>query len=102
MVAAADDPNPKVAGRGFSRLRAAGVEVVQYVLEKEALRQNEVFMHWMTSGRPFVALKYAMTLDGKIATASGDSKWISNEASRTYAHTLRSQYDAVLVGKIRC
>ena len=99
VVAAADDPNPKVAGRGFSRLRAAGVDVVQYVLEKEALRQNEVFMHWMTSGRPFVALKYAMTLDGKIATASGDSKWISNEASRTYAHTLRSQYDAVLVGK---
>ncbi len=99
VVAAADDPNPKVSGRGFSRLRAAGVEVVQHVLEKESLRQNEVFMHWMTTGRPFVALKYAMTLDGKIATASGDSKWISNKASRTYAHTLRSQYDAVLVGK---
>lgn len=99
VVAAAGDPNPKVGGRGFARLREAGVEVVTGVLEKEARRQNEVFMHWMETGLPFVAIKYAMTLDGKIATAIGDSKWISNEQSRTYAHRLRSIYDAILVGK---
>ena len=99
VVAAADDPNPKVAGRGFARLQEAGVEVVRGVLADKANRQNEVFMHWMKTGRPFVALKYAMTLDGKIATASGDSKWISNEQSRTYAHKLRSIYDCILVGK---
>ena len=97
VVAAADDPNPKVAGRGFARLQEAGVEVVRGVLADKANRQNEVFMHWMKTGRPFVALKYAMTLDGKIATASGDSKWISNEQSRTYAHKLRSIYDCILV-----
>ena len=61
MVAAADDPNPKVAGRGFARLQEAGVEVVRGVLADKANRQNEVFMHWMKTGRPFVALKYAMT-----------------------------------------
>lgn len=99
VVAAADDPNPKVSGRGFARLQEAGVEVVRGVLADKANRQNEVFMHWMKTGRPFVALKYAMTLDGKIATASGDSKWISNEQSRTYAHRLRSIYDCILVGK---
>jgi diaminohydroxyphosphoribosylaminopyrimidine deaminase/5-amino-6-(5-phosphoribosylamino)uracil reductase len=99
VVAATGDPNPRVSGRGFARLREAGVEVVTGILEKEARRQNEVFMHWMTTGRPFTVLKYAMTLDGKIATASGDSKWITSEASRRYAHRLRAWYDAILVGK---
>lgn len=99
VVAAANDPNPKVAGRGFARLRAEGVEVVQGVLAEHAYEQNEVFMHWMTTGKPFVALKYAMTLDGKIATATGDSKWITGLEARTQGHYLRSIYDGILVGK---
>ena len=77
VVAAATDPNPRVSGRGFRRLEEAGVEVVSGVLADKAYRQNEIFMHYMKTGRPFVALKYAMTLDGKIATVSGDSKWIT-------------------------
>ena len=99
VVAAANDPNPKVAGKGFARLREAGVVVEQGLLEKEALRQNEVFMHWMTTGKAFVALKYAMTLDGKIATATGDSKWITGVEARSKGHYLRSIYDGIVVGK---
>ena len=99
VVAAADDPNPKVAGRGYDRIQEAGVEVLPRLLADNTNILNEEIMHWMKTGRPFVALKYAMTLDGKIATASGDSKWISNEQSRTYAHKLRSIYDCILVGK---
>lgn len=93
------DPNPRVSGRGFRRLEEAGVEVVSGVLADKAYRQNEIFMHYMKTGRPFVALKYAMTLDGKIATVSGDSKWITGVKARTYAHRLRSWYDAILVGR---
>lgn len=99
VVAAADDPNPKVSGKGFARLREEGVEVVQHVLEPKARRQNEVFMCNMEKKRPFVAMKYAMTLDGKIATHTGDSKWITGVEARTKAHYLRSIYDAILVGK---
>ena len=99
VVAAAGDPNPKVAGRGFAALRAAGVEVSEGILAQEAYKQNEVFFHWILTGMPFVAVKYAMTLDGKIATANGDSKWISGEESRKYAHYLRGIYDCILVGK---
>jgi len=99
VVAAVGDPNPKVAGRGFAILRAAGIEVLEGVLADEAYKQNEVFFHWMLTGMPFVAVKYAMTLDGKIATANGDSKWISGEESRKYTHKLRSIYDCILVGK---
>ena len=99
VVAAATDPNPRVSGRGFRRLDEAGVEVVSGVLADKAYRQNEIFMHYMKTGRPFVALKYAMTLDGKIATVSGDSKWITGVKARTYAHRLRSWYDAILVGR---
>ncbi|MDD4320195.1 MAG: bifunctional diaminohydroxyphosphoribosylaminopyrimidine deaminase/5-amino-6-(5-phosphoribosylamino)uracil reductase RibD [Acidaminococcaceae bacterium] len=99
VVAAAGDPNPQVAGQGFARLQAAGVEVTEGLLQAEAYRQNEVFFHWIVTGMPFVVMKYAMTMDGKIATASGDSKWITGDEARKYAHYLRGIYDCILVGK---
>ena len=98
VVAAMTDPNPAVAGQGFRQLRENGVEVVEGVLAHEAARQNDIFLTWITTGKPFIALKSAMTLDGKIATGKGDSRWITCAASRQFVHQLRSQYDAVLVG----
>ena len=98
VVVACGDPNPKVAGKGLRYLEDMGVEVITGVCEKEALRLNERFFTWITKRRPFITLKYAMTLDGKIATSTGDSKWITGEEARTYAHRLRKQHDAVLVG----
>jgi diaminohydroxyphosphoribosylaminopyrimidine deaminase / 5-amino-6-(5-phosphoribosylamino)uracil reductase len=97
-VVAAVDPNPQVAGRGIQRLREAGIEVEVGVLEQEAARLNEVFFKYIQTGLPFVALKTAMTLDGKIAACSGDSKWITGEDARKYVHELRNIYDAILVG----
>ena len=99
VVIAAKDPNPKVAGQGIARMKAAGIKVEQGVLAEEAYMQNEIFMHWMISGMPFVAMKYAMTLDGKLATYTGDAKWITGETARAYGHLLRHEYDAILVGK---
>lgn len=98
VVAACKDPNPKVAGQGLAYLAKAGVEVASGVCEAEALRLNENFFTWITEERPFISLKYAMTLDGKIASSIGDSKWITGVEARTYAHRLRKQHDAVLVG----
>ena len=89
VVAAIEDPNPKVAGN----------EVTVGVCEEEARLLNEKFFHWIVTGRPFVALKYAMTLDGKIATRTGDSKWITGEDARAYGHYLRKAHDCILVGK---
>lgn len=99
VVVAVVDPNPKVAGRGIEKLRAAGIEVEVGPLAAEATAINEVFFHWMRTGRPFVALKYAMTLDGCLSAASGDSKWITGLKARKEAHRLRSLYDVILVGK---
>jgi diaminohydroxyphosphoribosylaminopyrimidine deaminase/5-amino-6-(5-phosphoribosylamino)uracil reductase len=98
VVMAMRDPNPKVAGKGVARLRAAGIEVTEDVLRDEAAVVNEVFIKYITTRRPFVALKVAMSLDGKIATRTGDSRWITGRAAREYVHRLRDTYDAILVG----
>ncbi|MCI0535062.1 MAG: bifunctional diaminohydroxyphosphoribosylaminopyrimidine deaminase/5-amino-6-(5-phosphoribosylamino)uracil reductase RibD, partial [Verrucomicrobiales bacterium] len=98
LVVAATDPNPKHAGRGFRLLRAAGVEVQAGLLRDEATRLNEAFNHWIVQGKPFVTVKAAMSLDGKIATVSGESKWITSEQARAHAMRLRQGADAVLVG----
>jgi diaminohydroxyphosphoribosylaminopyrimidine deaminase/5-amino-6-(5-phosphoribosylamino)uracil reductase len=92
------DPNPLVSGRGMERLRSAGIQVRCGILENECSRINEPFIKHVTSGMPFVVLKSAMTLDGKTATATGESKWITNDKSRRYVHKLRSMLDAVMVG----
>ena len=98
VVIAMVDPNPLVAGNGINKLRRVGVEVVEGVLAKTAARLNEVFLKWITTRMPFTVLKTAMTLDGKIATSSGHSRWITGENARQQVHKLRDQYDAILVG----
>jgi diaminohydroxyphosphoribosylaminopyrimidine deaminase / 5-amino-6-(5-phosphoribosylamino)uracil reductase len=92
------DPNPLVAGRGAEKLRGAGIEVVTGVMESEIRRQNEIFLSYIGSKKPFCIMKTAMTLDGKICTKNGDSKWITNEKSRRYVHELRHRVSAVMVG----
>jgi diaminohydroxyphosphoribosylaminopyrimidine deaminase/5-amino-6-(5-phosphoribosylamino)uracil reductase len=98
VVVGAVDPNPRHAGHGLELLRAAGIRVDSGVLEADALRLNEAFHHWIVHRTPWVTAKSAMTLDGRIATASGESKWITGPASRAHAHRLRLEADAVLVG----
>jgi diaminohydroxyphosphoribosylaminopyrimidine deaminase / 5-amino-6-(5-phosphoribosylamino)uracil reductase len=98
VVAALQDPFPQVAGKGAELLRAAGVAVEFGPCEAEARRQNAPYLKLLATGRPYVHAKWAMTLDGKIATRTGDSKWISNEASRRWVHQLRGRMDAVIVG----
>ncbi len=98
VVVAAVDPNPRHAGQGLVRLREAGITVDSGVLEAESNRLNEAFNHWIVHRIPWVTAKSAMTLDGKIATASGQSKWITGPKSRAHAQRLRLGVDAVLVG----
>ena len=92
------DPNPLVNGKGLRRLRAGGVKTRLGILEEECRKLNEYYIKYIRRGLPFVVLKSAMSLDGKIATASGDSKWITSKASRKYVRTLRGRVDAILVG----
>ncbi|MDT7781324.1 MAG: diaminohydroxyphosphoribosylaminopyrimidine deaminase [Acidobacteriota bacterium] len=98
VVAPIEDPNPLVSGRGFAALREAGVEVSVGVLAGEAGRLNEKYIHAVRTGRPFVHLKLACSLDGRIATRTGHARWISSVESRERAHRMRHGYDALLVG----
>ena len=92
------DPFSEVAGRGIERMREAGVEVVVGVREREARRLNEAFLTHVRTGRPLVTLKTAATLDGRVATRTGDSRWVTSSESRQLVHRLRAEADAVLVG----
>lgn len=92
------DPNPKVAGNGVEILRRNGIEVVIGALEDEARKVNEIFLKYIKEKKPFCILKTAMTIDGKIATKTGESMWITNEKSRNYVHELRNRVSGIMVG----
>lgn len=98
VVVAMRDPNPLVSGKGNQQLRSAGVEVVLGVLETEARRANEAYTHFLATGKPFVIVKMAQTLDGFTALPSGESQWITGELARQQVHRLRALSDAVMVG----
>lgn len=98
VVVGMTDPNPLVAGKGIEILKDNGIEVVNGVLEEEVKKLNEIFIKYIITKTPFCILKTAMTFDGKIATVTGDTKWITNEASRRYVHLLRHRVSAVMVG----
>jgi diaminohydroxyphosphoribosylaminopyrimidine deaminase / 5-amino-6-(5-phosphoribosylamino)uracil reductase len=98
VVVGAADPNPQHAGRGFDVLRAAGIEVITGVLERECTDLNIVFNYWITQGEPLIAAKVASTLDGKIACRTGESKWITNEKSRADVHRWRKLFPGIAVG----
>ena len=98
VVCAVTDPNPKVHGNGIERLKKAGIEVQVGLCEEEAKSLNEAFFTFHTKHRPFVTIKFAASLDGKIATRTHDSKWITNEKARQFARQLRAEHQAILVG----
>lgn len=98
VVVGATDPNPRHRGQGLKLLRVAGAEVVSGVLERQCSELNQAFNHWIVRRAPFVTVKAAMTLDGKIATASGESKWITGRRARAWGMRLRREADAILVG----
>ena len=92
------DPNPKVAGKGIRILQDHGIEVTEHLLEEECRKVNEVFFHYITTGLPLVVLKYAMTLDGKIACFTGASRWVTGEAARRHVHETRNRLSAIMTG----
>jgi diaminohydroxyphosphoribosylaminopyrimidine deaminase/5-amino-6-(5-phosphoribosylamino)uracil reductase len=98
VIIATSDPNPKVTGGGGEYLKSQGVSVETGLLEQEGRRLNEAWFHWVQTGRPWVIAKAACSLDGKIATAGGESQWLTGEAARAYGHRLRHRVDAILVG----
>ncbi|HEU0251663.1 MAG TPA: bifunctional diaminohydroxyphosphoribosylaminopyrimidine deaminase/5-amino-6-(5-phosphoribosylamino)uracil reductase RibD, partial [Pyrinomonadaceae bacterium] len=98
VVAPIEDLNPKVSGKGFAHLRATGIVVETGLLSEEATQVNEAYLHYMSTGLPFVHLKLAVSLDGKIATRTGDARWITGPEARARSHELRHQYDAILIG----
>lgn len=98
VVVAIEDPNPLVNGRGLAQLRAVGLDVQVGLCEREAARLNEKYLHFARTARPFVHLKLACSLDGRIATRTGDSRWITGEDARRRVHELRHEYDAILIG----
>ena len=98
VVAPIEDLNPKVSGKGFAHLRASGVDVQTGLLADEAAHINEAYLHFMRTGLPFVHLKLAMSIDGKIATRTGDSRWVSGPEALARVHELRHEYDAIMIG----
>jgi diaminohydroxyphosphoribosylaminopyrimidine deaminase/5-amino-6-(5-phosphoribosylamino)uracil reductase len=98
VIAAVRDPDPRVSGKGFEILRRGGVQVEEGLCARGAVRLNEAFFHSIQTGRPLTTLKMAMSLDGKIAMPSGESRWITGEAARARGHDLRNEVDAILVG----
>jgi diaminohydroxyphosphoribosylaminopyrimidine deaminase / 5-amino-6-(5-phosphoribosylamino)uracil reductase len=98
VVAAMTDPDERARGRGFTILRAGGVEIVEGVLEERARKLNAPYVKQRSTGRPFVTLKWAMTIDGRTTTRPGEDRWITGERARAHAHELRRRHDAILVG----
>ena len=98
VVVGSDDPNPLVSGKGFQMLREKGIEVIPHFLKEECDAINHVFFHYIRTGTPYVAMKYAMTMDGKIACYTGDSKWVTGEKSRAHVQTLRKHYKGIMAG----
>lgn len=98
VVVAVNDPDPRMQGKSLNILRQSGIEVVEGLLKNEAIQLNKGFFNKLQKNRPLIALKLATTLDGKIASYSGKSQWITNDLSREYSHRLRQQFDAIIVG----
>lgn len=98
VVVGSDDPNPLVSGKGFQMLREKGIEVIPHFLKEKCDAMNHVFFHYIRTGTPYVAMKYAMTMDGKIACYTGDSKWVTGEESRAHVQTLRNHYKGIMAG----